>query len=174
MKRVLRYKTGCGRKAGPRLRCFLNDTLLVFLVIGSSCAKTGYALTCPEPSALNLSHLQGTVYGPSGVAIPQIQVRVERDGKLVSQIQTDDKGRFDFKVEPGNYVVHLQFLGPKSMEMNVRIGHGFRGGFFRAARLRIVLGLSGARCSFATTSAKQFKDEMRRYRDRLVEVPPGP
>jgi hypothetical protein len=174
MKRFARCKARTQRKAGLRLRCFLNHALVVFLVIGSSCAKTGYAISCPAPSELNLSHLQGTVYGPSGVSVPQIKVRVERDGKLVSQTTTDDKGRFDFKVEPGNYVVHLQFLGSKSMDLNVRIGHGFRGGFFRAARLRIVLNLSGARCGFATTSAKQFKNEMRRYNDRLVEVPPGP
>jgi len=121
---------------------------------------------------MHLARLQGTVYGPSGVAVPQIVVRVEQDGKLVAQTQTDDHGRFEFKVAPGNYVVHVQFLGTKSLDLNVRIGHHVE--FFRSARIRIVLGLSGTKCSFATTSSKQFKNQLRRSKQQLEEVTTGP
>jgi hypothetical protein len=174
MKSAEHDKADSGRLAGPRLRCFLSAELMLLLVIGSSGAAVAHAAaTCPAPSDLHLARLQGTVYGPSGVPLSQIQVRVEQAGKLVVQAQTDERGRFQFKVAPGDFDVHLQFLGTKTMDLNVRVGHNL-GGFFHTARLRVVLGISGAKCSFATTSKKKFKDEMKRFEQRLVEMPPGP
>lgn len=152
--------------AGLRLRCFLNAALQLFLVIGLSGAMTAFAMDCNSKWDMKLSRVQGTVYGPSGLTVPEIRVWVERTGKIVAKTQTDGRGRFELKVAPGNYVVHLQYLGSKPMDLNVRVGRGF----FHAPRLRIVLGLSGTRCSFATTSSKQFKNEMKRYQKQLEEV----
>jgi hypothetical protein len=173
MKSARHDKANSGRLEGAAFRCFLNAELLLVLVIGSSGATTAYAATCPAPTDLRLAHLQGTVYGPSGVTLPQIQVEAVQAGKLVAQAQTDDRGRFQLKVAPGDYDVRLQFLGTKAMEMDVKVARNL-GGFFHTARLRIVLGISGAKCSFATTSKKKFKNEMKRYEQRLVEMPPGP
>jgi hypothetical protein len=173
MKNAVVDKADSGRLAGPGLRFSLNAELLLLLVIGSNGVAVAHAVTCPAPSDLKLARLQGTVYGPSGVALPQIQVVVAQAGRVVAQAQTDDRGRFQFKVAPGDFDVRLQFLGTNSMDMNVKVGHNL-GGFFHTARLRIVLGLSGAKCSFATTSSKKFKNEMKRYEQRLVEMPPGP
>jgi hypothetical protein len=159
------------RPAGPRLRCFLAAALLIVLVKGSSGATTDHAMTCASPPAMNLSRIQGTVYGPSGVAISKILVQAVQNGKIAVQTQTDDRGRFELKVAPGSLNVHVQYLGYKSMDLNVRVGHG---GGFHAARLRIVLGLSGTRCNFATTSRKQFKDEIKRYGRQLEEKRTGP
>jgi hypothetical protein len=144
----------------------LTAALLLFLVPGSSGATTEAATTCPSPPEMNLSRIQGMVYGPSGIPIPKILVQALQNGKIVAQTQTDDRGKFELKVAPGNYDVHLQYLGYKSMDLNVRVGHG---GGFHSARIRIVLGLSGARCSFATTNRKQFKDEIKRYGRQLQE-----
>jgi len=154
------------RSAGPRLRCFLTAALLLFLVKGSSGATTEAAMPCASPPEMNLSRVQGTVYGPSGVPLPKILVQAVQNGKIVAQTQTDDRGKFELKIAPGSFKVHVQYLGYKSMDLNVRVGHG---GGFHAARLRIVLGLSGARCNFATTSRKQFKDEIKRYGRQLEE-----
>ena len=163
-----------GRTAGPRLRCFLNTPMLLLLVMGSSGATAVYAAApCPVLPDMSLARMQGTVYGPSGVAVPQVLVRVTQDGRQVAQGQTDDHGKFQLKVEPGNYVVHVQFLQTKSIDLYVRVGHNL-GGFFHSARLRIILGLSGAKCSYATTKSKQFKAELKRFEQRLVEMPPGP
>ena len=35
--------------------------------------------------------------------------------------------------------------------------------------MHVILGLSGTRCSFATTSNKQFKDQMKKYSKQLEE-----
>lgn len=162
------------KTVGPRLRCFLNAPMLLALVIGSSGTTRSFAAApCPVMPDMSLARLQGTVYGPSGVPLPLVVVRVMQNGKQVDQTQTDDHGKFRYKVAPGDYVVHLQFLNSKSLDLNVKVGQHL-GGFFRTARLRIVLGISGARCSFATTNSKQLKDELRRYEHRLVEVPPWP
>ena len=152
------------------LRRFLKAALLIPAVIG---AATACASTCPPLADMNLPRLQGSVYGPSGVPVPQIQIQAELDGKVVGKAQTDDKGKFEIKVAPGNYIVHLQFMGSKSLDMNVRVGHGYNG-IFHSPRMRIVLGLSGMKCSYATTSMKLLKNEIKRYQQRLVEVPSGP
>ena len=154
--------------AGPRLRSFLNKALVLVLVIGASRARAGYAATCPAVPELSLSRLQGTVYGPSGVALPQMVIQVLQDGTVMATTHTDNKGRFAFVAAPGKYVLRVQFLESKSLELNVKVAHHVE--FFRSARIRMVLGLSGTRCSFASTSAKQFKNEMKRYRTRLEEV----
>lgn len=162
-----------GGKAGHWLRYFLDAVMLLSLLAGLSSTRAAHAVECPSPPDMSLPRLQGTVYGPSGVPVPQIMIRVEREGKVVAQSQTDDHGKFAFKVAPGNVNVHVQFLGSKSVDMKVRVGHS-HGGLFHTARLRVVLGISGTRCSFATTSSKQFKDEIRHYQQHLVEAPPGP
>jgi Carboxypeptidase regulatory-like domain len=170
---TLHHEANSGKMAGLRLRCFLSSAF-VLLALAWCDARAGYAQgsPCPALPEMSVSRLQGTVYGPSGVPVPQIQVKVLRDGIFVAQTQTDDKGKFEFKVAPGNLDLHLQFLGSRSMDLNVRVGH--RMGLFHSAHLRIVLALSGARCSFATTNTKQFKNQIKRYQQRLEEAPTGP
>jgi hypothetical protein len=162
------YKMDSARTAGPRLRCFLSEALVLVLVIGAGGARAGYAANCPAVPDMSLSRLQGTVYGPSGVAVPQITIQALQDGVVMATTHTDDKGKFAFTAAPGKYVLHIQFLESKSLELNVKVAHHVE--FFRSARIRMVLGLSGTRCSFASTSAKQFKNEMKRYKTRLGEV----
>jgi hypothetical protein len=139
---------------------------MLFLVKGSSGATTEAAMPCASPPELKLSRIQGTVYGPSGVPISKILIQATQNGKIVATTQTDDRGRFEIKVALGSTNVHVQYLGYKSMDLNVRIGHG-RG--FHAARIRIVLGLSGARCNFATTSSRELKKAIKRYQGQLQE-----
>ena len=173
MRSAMREEIGSGWNAGRRRRSFLSAELLFLLLIFGAGATRATAATCAALSDLSLSRMQGTVYGPSGVTVPQILVQVMQDGAQVGQTHTSERGKFQLKVPPGNYVVHIQFLGSRSMDLNVRIGHAGVD-LFHTTRMRIVLGVSGARCSFATTSSKQFKDELRRYEQRLVEVPAGP
>ena len=162
------YNYKRGRRAGPRLRCFLNAGLPLVLVAGWGSAPRAYAAsTCPPPPDMTMSRLQGTIVGPSGVPVPQIAVKVLRDGIPLNQAATDDKGRFEFKgLAPGYVDVRIQFLGTKSVDLHVRIK---RAGWFHSSRLHVVLGLSGTRCSFATTSNKQFKDQMKKYSKQLEE-----
>lgn len=171
MTRALGERTGIRGQRGFWLRCFLSAGFLGLLACNGG--ADAYAASCPALPDLSLGRLQGTVYGPSGSPVPQVLVRVEHEGKLVIQRMTDVNGRFDFKTVPGDFGVHVQFLESKSMDLNVRVGHG-RGGFFHAARLRVILGLSGTGCNYATTNNKQFKNAIKRYRQRLIEVPPGP
>ncbi len=164
----LNYKAIRGRVAGPRLRCFLNAGLPLLLVSSLGGATPMYAAsTCPPPPEMTMSRLQGTIVGPSGVPVPQIVVKVLRDGIPLNQAATDDKGRFEFKgLAPGYVSVRIQFLGTKSLDLHVRVK---RGGLFHTSRMHVILGLSGTRCSFATTSNKQFKDQMKKYSKQLEE-----
>ena len=154
------------RAAGLWLRCFLRAALLLALVTGFCRATAAFAATCPEPQEFGMKKLQGTVYGPSGISLPQIHVLLSREGKFVAQTQTDSSGKFEFKIAPGLYDVELLFFGSKAMDLKVRVG---RGHGFHSARLRIVLGLSGTRCGFATTSSKEFKQAIKRFEGQLQE-----
>ena len=156
------------RPAGPRLRCFLNVALLSILVIGAYGAKTAHAAPCAAPPDLKLSRIHGMIYGPSGLPVPQILVWAEQDGKSIVKTQTDSRGKFELKVAPGKMIVHVQLLGSRLMDLNVQVGHG-AGGPFRSARLLMVLGLSGTRCSFVTMSKKEFKEAIKRYQGLLKE-----
>jgi hypothetical protein len=151
-----------------RLRCFFKIALLLALVTGFCRATAAYAAACSVPPELGVNKLQGTVYGPSGITVPQILVLLSRDGKSVSQTKTDGRGKFEFKVGPGLYDLQLLFHSSKAMDLKVRVGRG-HGGLFHPARLQIVLGLSGTRCGFATTSSKEFKKAIKRYQGLLQE-----
>jgi hypothetical protein len=115
-----------------------------------------------------VNKLQGEVYGPSGIPLPQILILVSKDGKFVSKTKTDGSGKFEFKARAGLYDLKLQFVGSISMDLKVRVGRG-HGSLFHPARLRAVLGLSGTRCGFATTNSKEFKKAMKRYGAQLQE-----
>ena len=154
--------------AGPRLRCFLKAALLLALVTGFCRATPANGTTCPAPEELGVNKLQGAVYGPSGISLAQIHILLSREGKLVAQTTTDGSGKFEFKIGRGLYDLELQFFGSKSMDLKVRVGPG-HGGLFHPARLRIVLGLSGTRCGFATTSSKEFKRAIKRLEGQLQE-----
>ena len=113
-----------------------------------------------------MKYLQGTVYGPSGIPLPQVVVQLMREGKFVANLWTDGKGKFEVNLVPGPYDLQLLFLDTDLMDLKVRVGHG-RG--FHSTRLRIVLGLSGTRCGFVTTSSKEFKKAIKRYQGLLEE-----
>ena len=155
--------------AGPRLRCFLSAPLLLSLVLGFFHATVAYAATCPVPPELCVKKIEGRVYGPSGIKLSQILVRLSRDGKLVAQTKTDGGGRFRFKSRPGHYDLELLFVGSTAMNLKVHVGRGY-GSFFHPARLWIVLGLSGTRCGFATTNANEFKKAIKRFNKQLLEI----
>jgi hypothetical protein len=144
----------------------LKAAFLLALVTGFFCPMAANAANCPAPEDLGLKKLQGVVYGPSGIALPQILIRLSREGKFVAQTETDAKGKFEFKPEPGNNSLEILFMGSNSMDLKARIGHG---GGFHSGRLRIVLGLSGTRCGFVTLSSKELKKAIKRFQGQLLE-----
>ena len=159
----------CGivrRQRGSWLRCFLRAALLLLLVAGFCSVTAAFAETCPTPPEFAVKKLQGEVHGPSGISLPQILVRLSREGIFAAQTTTDTKGKFEFKIEPGRYDIELIFMATKSMDLKVRIGQGHG---FHSARLRILLGLSGTKCGFATTSRKEFKQSIKRFEGQLEE-----
>jgi hypothetical protein len=147
----------------------LNAAFLLAVMSGLGTATAGYAATCAALPELGVKKVQGEVYGPSGVAVPQIVVRVSRDGKFIGEAKTDGKGKFVLNTTgPALYDVAFLFLGSKSMGLKVRVGRRY-GGVFSSPRLRVVLGLSGTRCGFATTDKKEFKKALLRYSGQLEE-----
>jgi hypothetical protein len=166
MTRTSSSIAGIQDQRGLWLRCFLKATLLLALVTGFCFPTAAHAANCPAQEELGLKKLQGIVYGPSGIALPQIVIRLSREGKFVAQTETDAKGKFEFKPEPGHNDLEFLFMGSKSMDLKARIGHG---GGFRSGRLRIVLGLSGTRCGFVTLSSKELKKAIKRFQGQLLE-----
>ena len=163
----------CGRGAGPWLRCFLTSALALGLAMGSGATRAYGATACPVIPEMTMSKVQGTVYGPSGIPLSGIVVQLIRDGSPMGQVQTDGKGRFTFKsIGPGNATLHVQFLTSKTLDVKLRVVHHL--GLFHTAHLRVVLALSGMKCSYATTKTKDFKEQMRRYSKQLEEVYTGP
>jgi hypothetical protein len=153
-------------RAGARLRWFLNGVFFLALVLGWSRATTAFAMDCPAPGEITLKRMQGIIYGPSGEPVPGITVRISRAGKQIAQTQTDEGGRFKFNTGKGEYDVRAEFARIKTFDVKARVV----GGVFHPSRLFIVMALSGTRCSFATSSSKQLKQEIQHYQHQLREI----
>lgn len=92
------------RPAGPWLRCFLSAAFWIFvsvLVTGTSSAQVGI------PGPERLSHVDGFVVSPVGQRMPDIEVTLSRDGKVLLQTQTDKTGEFRFEHAKGQYTFHV-------------------------------------------------------------------
>jgi len=78
---------------------------------------------------------------------------------------TDEQGRFELNVPSGNYELDAESPGFLHLIQNVDVNHDVRR-FLRPRHLHVLLGLGGLDCSFATTSTRDFKYEIERFKLR--------
>jgi hypothetical protein len=125
-------------------------------------------MTCVA-AQVHVAQLRGTVYDPSGVRIPGASVRVQKDGNLLGEAQTDDRGGFAFKVRPGRYKLQAEMPGFQRMSQEIDVDLDLST-LLLPGHLRVVLGLGGTFCSYATTSTRQFKYDIKHFNDSLKEM----
>ena len=141
--------------------------LLAGLGSSFSIAQSGI-VDCVGQPTVHVAHLRGSVFDPSGVVIPNIGLTATHGGTVVAQAASDRDGHFDIKLPSGNYELSVQAKDFRAILLTVHVGIGLRSLIHRG-QLRWILELTGMNCSWATTSASAFDQEIRVFNERLKQ-----
>jgi hypothetical protein len=142
----------------------LGDLLLVFALFGlfaGICRSQCVYRTIP------VSRVQGAVFDPYGEPIPDAEVSLNKESKVVARTATDEAGRFTIPAAPGIYDLHAS-------------GHNFAPDFarvevgsdlireLRPTYLWMILKVAVLEddCSMTTTSRRQFEKMIHKHKQR--------
>jgi len=135
--------------------------------LGSSISFAQFGIIdCAGQPSIHVARLSGWVFDPSGVLIPNIGLTATHGGTVVAQAASDRDGHFDIKLPSGNYELSVQAKDFRAIPLTVQVGIGVRSLIHRG-QLRWILELTGMNCSWATTSAPAFDQEIRVFNERL-------
>jgi Carboxypeptidase regulatory-like domain len=123
-------------------------------------------IDCIGQPTIHLSRLQGTVFDPSGVPVPTVEISLVQDGQIVEKATTAEDGNFDLKAPAGNYELRVRSAYFRAIPLRIHLGTDFHT-IFHPGELRWILEISGLNCSWATTSATAFDKEIQRFKERL-------
>jgi hypothetical protein len=125
-------------------------------------------IDCIEPRPIIVNGIRGQVFDPSGVPIPNASALLLRAGKPTSKLRTDKQGRFQEASDAGTDAIQVSAPGFETLHFRIEDGSDVS----RASPpklIRIVLGLPGLNCAWATTSEKEFRREISNNNKRLQE-----
>jgi hypothetical protein len=116
---------------------------------------------------IHVSRVQGAVFDPYGEPIPDAEVSLNRDGKVVARTTTDEEGRFSIPAAPGTYDLHASDRNFAPDSSRVEVG----GDLIRELRstylwviLRVGVLVDG--CSMTTTSRRRFEKMIQKHKQR--------
>lgn len=145
---------------------------MVFVVAGLfwlTAFNVAAQVDCVSPKALKISRVQGQVFDVTGVAVPGVVVSLVQDGKPTAQVRTGASGQFQFNAAPGRYVLKAEAPAFQRSNVELIVGSDLSDVFHRNT-LRIILGLGGSFCPWATTSNKEFQKIVRANDQRIKEA----
>jgi hypothetical protein len=100
-----------------RVRAFA--TLAVFLATQPPPVNANVCVSTPLKP---IRHFCGIVVAATGEPIPNTRLSIFKDGTEVGIENTDEKGRFDFKLNrPGEYEVHVDAMNFKKMSFRLKL-----------------------------------------------------
>ena len=139
-------------------------TGLFWIVATSATAQVG----CVSPRTLKVSRVQGQVFDITGNVVPGVVVSLVQEGKPTAQFHTGSNGEFQFKVAPGLYVLKAEVPAFQSTSVELKVGRDLWN-LFHPSTLRVIVGLYGSFCPWATTSNREFQKMVRANNQRLKE-----
>ncbi len=131
-------------------------------------ANVAAQVDCISPKTLKVSRVQGQVFDITGAAVPGGVVSLVQEGKSTAQFRTGASGEFQFKTAPGRYVLKAEVPAFQSTSVQLEVGRNI-GNLFHPSTLRVIVGLNGSFCSWATTSDREFQKIVRANNQRLKE-----
>jgi hypothetical protein len=120
---------------------------------------------CVDPSLIRTARIQGHVFDPSGVPIPEAVVSLSRGEMAVASVQTGELGDFSFRVPAGEYEVRIQAKNFDQLHFRVLSGEDVSS-LLRRSDIRVILSIAHVSCPWATTSNKEFQQELKISRKR--------
>jgi hypothetical protein len=137
----------------------------LFLIAAANVAAQ---VDCISPKMLKVSRVQGQVFDITGAVVPGVVVSLVREGKSTAQFHTGSDGKFQFIATPGIYVLKAEVPSFQRASVQLEVGRNI-GNLFRPSTLRVIVGLSGSFCPWATTSNREFQKMVRANNQRLKE-----
>lgn len=142
----------------------LNNLFLALLILApipATCLAQCVVRTIP------ISRVEGTVVDPSGEPIPNVEVNLKQDGKVISSITADEAGRFSLSVSPGNYDLNANARGFVPGFARIDVGHDAVR-LFKSTHLWMILvvGMLEDHCTFTTTSRRKFEKAIQEHKKR--------
>ena len=132
-------------------------------------ANAAAQVDCVSPRTLKVSRVQGQVFDITGNAVPGVVVLLVQDGKSIAQFHTGSNGEFQFKTAPGFYVLKAEVPAFQSSSVELKVGRDL-GNLFHPSTLRVIVGLYGSFCPWATTSNREFQKMVRANNQRIKET----
>ena len=83
-----------------------------------------------QPSEVQLKDFRGVIVDEKGVLIPHVIVQILPNGSpksYIAQFQSDDKGKFEFHLDPGSYSAIFSYQGYRPRWLILDVGHGWQG-----------------------------------------------
>jgi hypothetical protein len=105
MKRTAGESVATARAAGLWLRCFLSGMTWMLLCLSGA---DSFAAQVDIPGPERLTHVEGYIVNPEGNPVADVEVALERDGKVAFRTQTDKSGAFRFGHASGSYVFRVK------------------------------------------------------------------
>ena len=132
-------------------------------------ANAAAQVDCVSPRTLKVSRVQGQVFDITGNAVPGVVVSLVQDGKSTAQFRTGAMGQFQFKAAPGRYILQAEVPAFQRASVELNVGRNL-GNLFHSSTLRVIVGLYGSFCPWATTSSREFQKMVRANNQRIKET----
>lgn len=149
-------------------RRIMGMTCAVVFLWAISAASAAAQVGCVSPRTLKVSRVQGQVFDITGNAVPGVVVSLVQEGKPTAQFHTGSNGEFQFKVAPGLYVLKAVVPAFQSTSVELEVGRNLWNSF-HPSTLRVIVGLYGSFCPWATNSNREFMKMVRANNQRLKE-----
>jgi Carboxypeptidase regulatory-like domain len=161
MKRWLCRETCCNWAAGLRLRCFLGRALQIALFCMTLCGASHAQLETNGP--IRLASVEGLVVNTWGKPVPNLEVSLSQDAKVVSKTRTDKAGAFEFDHVSGDYLFQVarSEYAPAARQIVARLELVT---LAERKKLYVILGPGACMdaCSSVLTSKREFDQALQK------------
>jgi len=119
------------------------------------------------PAPYHLPHLRGVYVDAKGNPIPDAEVTVGRDDKVLESAKTDRSGRFEIKHITGHYWLRVKKNGYSPVGRQVIVGEALT--YVHSGTLYVIAGPGACSddCSSVFTSKSKFEQAIRRNTGHL-------
>jgi len=138
---------------------------LLWIIASNAVAQ----IDCVSPKALKVTRVQGQVFDITGLAVSGVAVSLVQEGKPTAQFRTGATGQFQFNAAPGRYVLKVEAPAFQRSNVELIVGRDLSN-VFHPGTLRLILGLGGLFCPWATTSNRKFQKMVRVNKQKLKEI----
>ena len=160
LRYFLERETFCTTKRKTTWKFFgLSLALLILALVPETCLGQ-----CVYPT-IYVSRIQGTLFDFSGQLIPNGEVSLVQDGKVIASVTTDDVGGFSIPASAGKYELRASARGFATGSARIKLGSSLVR-VLKPTHIWMFLDVGSAQLDscdgFVTTSHRQFEKAIQK------------